>query len=121
MITCRRSLHPMRKHHPNNERVKREYLTYLEQAKRMSTSTVDQIAASIALFEGSTGFKDFSKFHRNQAIAFKDRLQSTPSNETGRLLAKSTVHSRLMAMKDFVIWLQGRSGFKSRINYGDGE
>ncbi|MEQ1902292.1 MAG: site-specific integrase [Devosia sp.] len=111
----------MRKHNPNNERVKREYLTYLEQAKRMSTSTVDQIAASIALFEASTGYKDFRTFHRNQAIAFKDRLQTTLSKETGRPLAKSTIHSRLMAMKDFVIWLQGRSGFKSRINYGDGE
>lgn len=111
----------MRKHHPNNERVKREYLIYLEQAKRMSTSTVDQIAASIALFEESTGFKDFRKFHRNQAIAFKDRLQTTANKETGRPLARSTVHSRLMAMKDFVVWLQGRSGFKSRINYGDGE
>src|SRR3954452_23447133 len=111
MITCRRSLHPMRKHHPNNERVKREYLTYLEQAKRMSTSTVDQIASSIALFEESTGFKDFRKFHRNQAIAFKDRQQTAANKTTGKPLAKSTVHSRLMAMKDFVVWLQGRSGF----------
>jgi integrase len=111
----------MRKHHPNNERVKREYLTYLEQAKRMSPKTADQIAASIALFEQSTAFKDFRKFHRNQAIAFKSRLQQSLNAETGKPLAKSTIRSRLMAMKDFIIWLQGRSGFKSRINYGDGE
>lgn len=111
----------MRRHHPNNERVKREYLIYLEQAKRMSTSTVDQVASSIALFEQSTGFRDFRKFHRNQAIAFKEQQQATISKATGKPLAKSTVHSRLMAMKDFVVWLQGRSGFKSRINYGDGE
>jgi len=111
----------MRRHHPNNERVKREYLTYLEQAKRMSSSTVDQIAASIALFEESTCFKDFRKFHRNQAISFKSRLQGAVNKETGKPLAKSTIRSRLMAMKDFIVWLQGRSGFKSRINYGDGE
>lgn len=111
----------MHRHHPNNERVKREYLTYLEEAKRMSTSTVDQVAASIALFERSTGYRDFRKFHRNQAIAFKKRLQDATNLRTGKPLAKSTIHSRLIAMKEFVFWLQGRSGFRSRINYGDGE
>jgi integrase len=111
----------MRKHHPNNERVKREYLTYLEQAKRMSVSTVDGIAASIALFENSTGFKDFKTFHPKQAIAFKKQLQERTHRETGKPLSKSTIRHRLMAMKDFVVWLQGRSGFKSHINYGDGE
>ena len=49
----------MRKHHPQNERIKREYFNYLEQAKRMSQSSVDQVAAAISQFEQSTNFKDF--------------------------------------------------------------
>ena len=53
----------MRRHHPENERIKREYFNYLEQAKRMSQTSVDQIAAAIAQFEQSTNFKDFRRFH----------------------------------------------------------
>ena len=111
----------MRKHHPANERIKHDYLTYLEQAKGMADASVDQVAASIALFEESTRYKDLRKFHRNQAIAFKEQLQKQTNPKTGRLLAVATVHSRLMAVREFVIWLAGRPGFKSRINYQDAE
>ena len=112
---------PMRKHHPNNEHVKRDYFTFLEQAKRMSPSTVDQVAASLALFEQSTGYRDFRKFHRQQAIAFKERMQAAVSPVSGRVLAKATIHSRLMAMKAFIHWLHGRPGFRSCITYDDAE
>ncbi len=40
----------MRKHHAQNERIKREYFSYLEKARRMSQSSVDQAAAAIAQF-----------------------------------------------------------------------
>jgi integrase len=111
----------VRKHHPQNERIKCEYFTYLEQAKRMSPSSVDQVAAAIAQFEQSTNFKDFRKFHIAQAVSFKDRLQNHVNSETGRPLAKATIHSRLMAMKTFAIWLAGRPGYRSRINYSDAD
>jgi site-specific recombinase XerC len=110
----------MRKHHPQNERIKREYFDYLEQAKRMSTSSVDQVAAAIALFEQSTTFRDFRKFHIAQAVAFKDRLQRRINPETGKPLAKATILSRLMALKAFIVWLAGRPGYRSRIRYSDG-
>ncbi len=35
----------MRKHHAANERIKRRYFTYLEEAHRMAESSVDQVAA----------------------------------------------------------------------------
>src|ERR1700693_3549292 len=78
----------MRKHHPQNERIKREYFNYLEQAKRMSPSSVDQVAAAIAQFEQSTNFKDFRKFHIAQAVSFKERLQNHVNSETGRALSQ---------------------------------
>ena len=111
----------MRRHHPENERVKREDFNYLEQAKRMSQTSVDQIAAAIAQFEQSTNFRDFRKFHISQAVAFKDRLQRHINPETGRALAKATIHSRLMALKAFTIWLAGRPGYRSRIRYSDAD
>jgi site-specific recombinase XerC len=121
MSILERRTTPLRKYHPNNERVKREYLTFLEQAKRMSPSTVDQVAASLALFEQSTGYRDFRKFHRQQAIAFKERMQRAVNPATGKGLAKATIHSRLMSMKSFIHWLQGRPGFRSCITYDDAE
>jgi integrase len=111
----------MRRHHPQNERIKREYFNYLEQAKRMSRNSVDQVAAAISQFEQSTNFKDFRKFHIAQAMAFKERLQRHVHSETGKTLAKATIHSRLMALKAFTIWLAGRPGYRSRISYADAD
>ncbi len=83
----------MRKRHPKNERIKRAYLAYLEEAKRNSTKTTDQVAAAIALFEQSTKWKDFAAFHIEQARAFKRRQYETVSPKTGKPIAKATVHS----------------------------
>jgi hypothetical protein len=33
----------MNKHNPKNERIKRRYLAYLEEAKRMSPKSTDQV------------------------------------------------------------------------------
>jgi integrase len=108
----------MRRHHAGNERIKRQYLTYLEEAKRMSTSSADQAAAAIALFEASTGYRDFRAFHIEQARKFKRQLEAI-NPATGKPLAKATAYSRLMAVKAFFIWLAGQPGYKSKITYSD--
>jgi hypothetical protein len=65
----------MRKHHPKNERIKRRYLAYLEEAKRMSQKTTDQVAASLALFEVSDRLQGFCCLsHRTGA-----QVQTGPS------------------------------------------
>ena len=111
----------MRRHHPKNERVKRRYLTWLEDAKRLSPHSVDQAAAAIAAFEVSTNYKDFAAFHIEQARRFKRQLSETTNSDTGRPLAKATVHSRLMAVKGFFQWLARESGYRARLNYSDAE
>ncbi|HEY8596259.1 MAG TPA: tyrosine-type recombinase/integrase [Devosiaceae bacterium] len=111
----------MARHHPANERIKREYFTFLREANRMAESSVDQIAAAIALFEKSTGHRDFKKFHVNQAQKFKRQLREQINPETGKPLAVATIHSRLMALKAFVKWLADKPGYKSRIAYSDAE
>src|SRR5260221_2494598 len=87
----------------------------------MSPSSVDQVAAAIAQCEQSTNFKDFRKFHIAQAVACKGGLHNYVSSEPGRPLAKATIHSRLMALKAFTIWLAGRPGYRSRISYSDAD
>lgn len=111
----------MRKHHPANERIKRQYFIYLEDANRMAASSVDQVAAAIALFEKSTNYRDFKRFHIEQARKFKRQLKEQTNPKTGKPLAKATIHSRLMALKAFIKWLAGQPGYKSRITYSDAD
>jgi integrase len=110
----------MRKLNPENERIKRDYLAYLTEAKRQSEKTVDQVAAAIAAFEISTGSKAFKRFHIEQAKAFKRHLANQVNADTGKPLAIATIHSRLMALKAFFQWLAGRAGFRM-ICYADAD
>ena len=111
----------MRKCHPKNERLKRQYFTYLEDAKRMSVASVDQVAAAIAQFELTTGHRDFAAFHHEQARKFKRVLAEATNPATGKPLAKATIYSRLMAVKAFFVWLAGQQGYRSRLTYSDME
>lgn len=111
----------MRKHHPDNERIKRRHLQYLREAKRLSESSVDQAASAIAAFEASTGWRDFKKFHIEQARKFKRDLAEQINPATGKPLAKATMRSRLMALKTLFLWLADQPGYRSRIGYSDAE
>lgn len=110
----------MRKHHPKNERIKRRYLAYLQDAKRLSSSSADQAAAAIAMFEASTKWKDFAAFHIEQARSFKSQLAAQTNAETGKPLAHATIHSRLMALRAFFRWLSGQAGYR-KISYTDAD
>ena len=85
----------------------------------MNASSVDQAAAAIAQFETSTGHRDFGAFHFEQARKFKRVLAEATNPATGNPLAKATIHSRLMAVKAFFIWLAGQPGYRSRLTYSD--
>jgi integrase len=111
----------MGKFSPANERIKHRYLAFLGEAKRFSTSSVDHVAAAIADFEASTGFKDFRQFRIEQAQSYKRKLGGTGDDGTGHGLAKATISSRLAALKAFFQWLAQQPGFKSRLTYSDAE
>ena len=101
----------MRKHHPKNERIKRQYLIWLQEAKRLDPHSIDQIAAAISLFEASTNYKDFAAFHIEQARSFKKRQAEMINEATGKPLAKATIKSRFDAMKAFLFWLADQPGY----------
>ncbi|MEQ1942333.1 tyrosine-type recombinase/integrase [Mesorhizobium sp. VNQ89] len=110
----------MRKRNAKNERIKRQYLVFLEEAKQLSVTSADQALAAILAFEESTGYKDFAQFHIEQARRFKRVLSDTVNASTGKPLAKATIHSRLMAVKAFFQWLAPQQGYR-RIKYPDAE
>ncbi|QCK85606.1 site-specific integrase [Phreatobacter aquaticus] len=111
----------MRKHHPKNERVKRDYFSFLEAARRKAQKSVDRVAADIAAFEASIGYRDFAAFRIEWAKAFKRKLEEQVNPVTGKPLAKATVHSRLMNVKAFLFWLAGQPRYRSRISYSDAD
>lgn len=111
----------MSKFNAKNERIKHRYLAFLSEAKRLSTSTVDQVAAALSDFEASTGFRDFRLFRIEQAQRYKRHLNELASEKSGRPLAKATIASRLASLKAFFQWLSLQSGFRSYLNYSDAE
>lgn len=111
----------MPKHNPNNERIKRQYLAYLKEAKRHSEATVDAVAKALARFEEDTKLRDFGAFHFEQAVAFKKRVAEQDSQVTGGKLSKATLHATLAHLKRFFLWLAGQPGYKARLRYCDAE
>jgi integrase len=106
---------------PANERIKRAYFAFLQEAQRRSEASVDAAAKALSRFEEATGFRDFKKFHREQAVTFKRKLNEQLNARTGKPLSRSTVHSNLAALRSFFIWLVDQPGFKSRISYSDAD
>ena len=111
----------MTKHNPSNERIKRQYFAYLKEAKRHSEATVDAVAKALARFETDTKYRDFKKFHFDQAIAFKRHLAEQKAQRSGEKLSKATLHSTLASLKAFFHWLAGQPGYKSHLLYSDAD
>ena len=111
----------MIKHNANNERIKRQYFTFLKEAKRHGEATVDDAAAALARFEEHGKCRDFKAFHREQAISFKLHLANQVNVVTKMRLSKATLHATLSQLKRFFQWLALQPGYKSRLNYSDAE
>jgi integrase len=109
---------PMRKVIEENERVKRAYVFYLEQAEGLDQKSTDKVLAAILKFEKSTKFKPFKRFHIEQASKLKSDLAKA-KGQTGKPLSHATVDATLALVRRFFLWLAGQSGYKSRIAYSD--
>ena len=81
----------MTKTNAANERIKREYFRYLAEARGRDEATIDAVAKSLARFEDSTRGRDFKRFHREQAMAFKAKLAGSLNARSGEKLSKATV------------------------------
>jgi integrase len=111
----------MAKHNAANERIKREYFRFLKEARGRDVATIDRVAQSLAKFEESIGRKDFKRFHREQAVAFKRRLAEAVNGRTGEKLSKSTVASILRDLRAFFEWLCREPGYRSKVQFSDAD
>lgn len=111
----------MTRHNPKNERIKRAYFVYLREARGRHETSVDGVAKAMSRFEEATGFREFATFHREQAMAFKRRLDFQTNARTDERLSRSTVASTLAALRAFFIWLADQPGYRSKIRYSDAD
>ncbi len=111
----------MKKTKAPNERIKREYFSYLKETKGRSEASIDAIAMALSRFETYTKRRDFKILHIEQVKAFKAHLAEQTNARTGKRLSKATLYSTLNALRAFFQWLAGRPGYKSRICYADAE
>lgn len=111
----------MKKHNPDNERIKRHYFAFLKEAKQQSEDSVDAAAKALARFEEDAGHRDFRAFHFEQAVAFKRRLAEKNSLVTGEKLSKATLYATLAQLKRFMQWLAVQPRYRSRLKYSDAE
>src|SRR5262245_4187623 len=108
-------------HNPENERIKRNYFIYLKEARRLGEHSIDGAAAALAKFEDYTRFRDFKRFHIQQAIGFKNRLAEHVNPRTGEPLSRGTILATLNALRGFFQWLSTQPGYRSHLSAADGE
>jgi integrase len=111
----------MTKPNSENERQKRVYFCFLREAHGRDEATIDRVAASLARFEASTKSRDFRRFHREQAVAFKAKLLEAVNTRTGERLSKATVLSTLRDLRAFFLWLAREPGYRSRFAFSDAD
>jgi integrase len=108
-------------HIAENERIKRNYFTHLKLASGLSEASIDAAAKAIHRFESSTGFRSFKKFHIEQAIAFRRRLDEAVSAGDGKPLSKATVLQTLNLLRAFILWLAEQPGYRRHVRYSAAE
>jgi site-specific recombinase XerD len=108
----------MKKYDPENERLKLNYQDHLRHAEGLDHKTIDKAMTAIRQFEESTGCKPFKRFRKEQAMAFKDWLDTARNQRTGKPLSQATIASTLRVMREFFRWAESRRGFKASIEPG---
>jgi integrase/recombinase XerD len=104
------------RNNPKNDRVKREYLIYVKDARQRSPATVEQVRHDIDRLEAYIGFKDFGTFNKELARGFKRVLLGSIAKRSGKPLSTATAHHILQALKEFLAWLHCQPGYRRRIN-----
>lgn len=111
----------MAKRNSDNLRVKRKYLVWLKDAKRLSDASVDKAAAAVDLYETETGGRDFRSFSPERTRRFKERLSRRRNQRTRRELSPGTIDSVLREIRAFHLWLADQSGYRAHLRHADAE
>ncbi|MBR7618120.1 site-specific integrase [Phenylobacterium sp. 20VBR1] len=111
----------MIKRNAENERVKRDYLIWMREARGRSEETLDIAAAAIDRFQTHTGYKAFKTFRPEQATSFKADLSRQTSPASGKPLSKATLYGTLKGVQAFFEWLSREPGYRQAVRMSDAE
>jgi len=107
------------KFNAENERIKRQYLEWEQEACGKSESTITNIRSAICLFEENTDFKKFKQLNKKDIIGFKRELKKKKNFRTGESVTKNYLLHTLRHLMDFFQWLCSQRGYKKSINATD--
>ncbi len=102
-----------------NDRIKRDHLIWLKEAKQRAATTVDRTRHAIDRFEAYIKYKDFGTFNKEQAMGFKKFLLAQNAKRSGEPMSISTIHHILQAIQEFLRWLHEQPGHNRRIRLTD--
>ena len=109
------------KHNKNNTRIKRKYLVWLKDAKGLSESSIDKVAAAISVYEIFLDGVDFRSLHFERARSFKRFLARQKNQRTGAKLSEATTDATLRNIKAFFNWLADQPGYRSKVKHTDAD
>lgn len=92
----------------SNDELRYEWRISLEQRRGLKKSTVLAKMAALRDYEKFTSERPFLKLRRDDVMAFKEHLLTSPSAATGKRLSCSTVVHMLDHCRDFFDWLAGQ-------------
>ena len=109
----------MKKHDPQNERLKLAYQDYLRHFQGLDHKSIDKAMLAIRQFEDSTNCKSFKQFRKEQAMEFKDWLDTAKNKRTGKPLSLATIASTLRAVREFFKWVPEQKGYRKDVGRRD--
>lgn len=104
---------------PANERLKRNYIRHMKEARGLADSTIDNALRTLLEYERFTDFRDFGKFRVKDAIAFKKSLHAARGRQPAERSRRSTIHNKLQPLQRFFAWLAEQPGHKTKIRFSD--
>ena len=102
-----------------NERIKRKYLNWLQEAEGFSEKSITAVEKALWKYEGFSKDSDYTNFNNKQAELFKKYLITHKNKRSKKILSIRSQYHLLRHVRNFFAWLSGQAGYKSRISAYD--
>lgn len=109
----------MSKTKDKNERIKRKYLNWLQEAEGFSEKSIRAVEKALWKYEEFIRDTNYSTFNHKIAEQFKKYLLNNKNQISDKTLWLRSQYHMLRHDRDFLTWLSGQSGYKSRISTYD--
>lgn len=100
-----------------NAKAVRQYVQYLDKAKRRSDATIVAVERAIQTFLKAAKDADFAQFDRHAAMLFIAWLEK--EGPSGQGTSAKQIYSILRHVRSFFQWLAFQPGYKSKIQLAD--